>query len=397
MKVHASLVLSVCLLLTRTVAVSAAETSTDPEKLPVAMVNGQPVTLRAVEDALLRREGAEKIEEWVHGELDRIEWSRLSDDQPLLAIGSDTLTRKDLALALLKSGTCGKVRDELISIAMVEQALVKEGITVDSAAIDATYAAMERQFERDAAAKHKERIDFASYLRASEQKTPEQFKQQPGFRLLAGLRVLVLKQARTEIAEADLKAWFEGRRESYDQAEAVQLSDIFVAYQVHKGPDGKDRVDPDEPDRVLIDGMMPLYRAIKEGQQSFEQTWQVYGKGYDRDAGAGGALGWVTRNGVRSRPGARPVPAEAMEKAFAAKEFPSLIVPVKGPGGVDLLRVEAHRPAKAADFAEVKERVLCDLVETQVDERTTRMLADLRRASDVRYESLPEVIERRGK
>jgi hypothetical protein len=375
---------------------AAADAPLDPASTAVATVNGKVVALRAVEDAMLKKEGVEKVEEWVHAQLEHVDWSKVGDSDPILSIAGVALTRKQLAVALLKSGT-GKVRDELISIAMVEQALAKEGIQIDQKAIDSTYIAMERQFDRDAAAKGKDRIDFASFLRAKEQQTPEEFKKQAGFRLLAGLRALVLKQARTELTEAELRIWFDSHRSSYDVPEAVRLADIYVAYRPRKGADGKESIDGDQRDQLLAELMLPLYRSIKAGQQSFEQTWFAYGKPYDREAGDGGALGWVTKDGVRERAGARPLPTALVEKALAVRDFPTLLEPAPGPTGVDLVRVDAHRPAKAADFGEVKERIFTDLVESQMDARSTRMLADLRRASEVRYESLPEIIEKRSR
>ncbi|MBA2481039.1 MAG: peptidyl-prolyl cis-trans isomerase [Planctomycetes bacterium] len=390
------MLLSLVLVQMAAAAEPSAEAPLDPAKAPVAVVNGTAVPLRAIEDAMLKKEGVEKVEEWVHQQLEHVDWTKLNDADPVLSIGGIVLTRKQLAVALLKSGT-GKVRDELISITMVEQALAKAGIPIDQKAIDSTYTAMERQFDHDLAAKGKERIDFASFLRAKEQQTPDEFKKQAGFRLLAGMRALVLKQAREQIVDTELKAWFDGHRASYDVPEAVRLSAIYIGYRTSKGPDGKERMDQDERDRLLAEVMLPLHRSLKNGQQSFEQTWFAYGKPYDREAGDGGALGWVTRDGIREKAGARPIPSALMQKALAVSEFPTLLEPFAGPTGVEIVRVEAHRPAKAADFAEVRERVFTDLVESQMEARSTRLLADLRRTSDVRYESLPEIIEKRSK
>jgi hypothetical protein len=381
-------------------ATLSAGDAVDPAALPVATVDGKPISLRQVEDAMLKKEGTEAFEQWVHDHLAQIDWTKIDDATPIITIGGATLTRKQLALALLKPpggqpANTGGVREDLINIAVVEGALAKQGVAIGPNELAGAWTSMERSFYAKQKGAH-DRIDFASWVRAKEGMAPEEFRKQPGFLMFAGLRQLALKHAREELGEADLMKWFDDHRARYDEAEAVQLADIYVPYRPAKDADGKDVVDDDERSRVMV-MMLDLYKNIRDQHQEFDLTWAVYGKAWDQQAGPGGKLGWVTADGDRGLPGARRVPKDAMAAALAAKTFPALLTPVPGPTGVDLIRVDAHRPGKSAVFADLRERVLVDLVEEQLDERMARTLGELRKNAEIRYQSLPDLIDARSK
>ncbi len=373
---------------------AAAEPSADPTTIPVALIDGKPITLRQVEDALLKKEGSEQLEEWVHAHLEHIDWSKLSDDEVILAIGGTQLKRKELAVSLLKSGT-GKVREDLINITLVENALVKQGVTIDQQAIDSAFASMERKFKSTQKDKSQQ-IDFASYIQAKEGLPPDEFKKQAGFRMFAGVRALVVKRAREELSDADRMLWFDGHRARYDQREGVELSDIFLPYYPRKDKDGKDVVDEDERNR-LMSLVLGLFVNIRDGKQEFALTWSAFSKGRDPDTAEGGKLGWVGHDGTRANPAARVIPKQVVDLAFAVTKFPTLLQPELGPNGIDLVRVDAHREAKLATYDEVKERVFQDLLEEQLDDRTQRMMGDLRRAADIQMKSIPDAIEQRSR
>jgi hypothetical protein len=370
----------------------------DPSTIPVAVVDGHAISLREVEDALLSKEGSEAFEDWVHEHLQKVDWSKVPDDEVIITIGPNKLTRRALAVALLRPPggqppKTGEARDDLIKIALVDEALAKQGLVVDEKALDGAWAVMKRQFEgKQTEAK---RLDFASWIKAKEGMEPEEFRQQAGFRKLAGLRLLALAHAAKEVDEPERMDWFDKHHARYDEPEAVQLSVVFMPYRPHRGPDGQDVVDNDDRALLQID-MTTHYMDVLKQRQPFEQVWEVFGKPWDPDLGEGGKAGWVLKDGTREKPGARKLPAELMAAAFKATVFPTLLQPAAGATGVDMGRVEAHRPGKIAAYADVRERVLVDLVEDRLDEWVERVMDQLRRDATIQYRSLPEAVGRRA-
>ena len=82
------------------------------------------------------------------------------------------------------------------------------------------------------------RIDFVNYLSVKEKMTPELFRAQPGFRMLAGLQALVHQRAKDEWDDDDLRAWFAAHRERWRQTEGVKLSLIAIPFQREPGQGG---------------------------------------------------------------------------------------------------------------------------------------------------------------
>src|SRR5476649_331243 len=74
----------------------------DPSTAPVATVDGATITLGQVEDALLKKEGADGLTDWVQSHLAKLDWTKIKDSDVILAIGGISLTRKDLVLRILK-------------------------------------------------------------------------------------------------------------------------------------------------------------------------------------------------------------------------------------------------------------------------------------------------------
>lgn len=375
-------------------AADAPAPAADPAAAPVALVDGRVITLRELEDAVLRKEGVEQLEAWVSKRLSEIDWAKLRDDDPILWLGGQKLTRRELALQLLQHGV-GKARSDLIQMAQVEAEMKARSITVGQEALDAAWLAMERQHDAQQT-DPKNRIDFATYIRTKEGMEPEAFRREPGFRLFAGLRLIAIDEARASLTDDVLRRWFAEHHDRWDVPPAVQLACIHRAYERAQGPDGPLPVSPEERQRVLVN-MIEIYRSIREGHQQFETTWLAFGKAYDTDAEEGGRIGWVTADGRRAGIGSRRLPPEAMQRAFAVTTFPSLIQPVAGPDGVDLLRVDARRPGTPAVYEQVRDRVIVDLIESTLPERMQATMDRLRHESIVEYRSLPDAIEARAK
>jgi hypothetical protein len=363
--------------------------------IAVAKVNGEDVSLRDLEDALLKKEGAEQVEEAVHKLLDLTNWSKLHDDDLIVATAFGQVKRRQIAIHLLNE-KAGPVREELINIALVEQALRHEGVVIDDAAKEAEVARMEKRLHEGLEKRKQPVMDLRTFIQQSEKTSLENFILQPGFKMLAGLHVLVQKQARIEVKDPELQAYFDEHIERYRTAEAVDISDIFIPYLAERNQEGVEVISENEKaQRQQV--ASSLYNMIRRNQLSFEKTFAGFAKNADQDADAGGRVGWVTRDGLRGKRGSRRIPARVVDEAFQAQgPFPALLSPVIHDLGVDIIRVHARRAGQEAVLGLMRERVLTDLVDAEIDPRTKRLLDGLRRASTIIYGSLPSIIKERA-
>ncbi len=363
-----------------------------PAPLAVATINGQVLSLRDIEDALLRKEGGDLIEEWVHDHLQKLDYPSLKDDDIILTIGFNKIGRRELADALLRKGA-GKVRDELINIRLVEQAIAAAGITVGPAEIDATWERMQRTFEQQQAkVGDGTRIDFVNYLSVKEKMTPEIFRAQPGFHMLAGLQALIHFQAKDEWKDDELRAWFITHIERYRQHEAVKLSLIGIPYQAQPGAGGMPEITAAERER-LMKVMDALARQISSRQLPFGQVWALYARGYDAEVGPGGHAGWVDRAGKRKDAKARVLGADLVAAAWAVTTFPTLLPPLaNGSWGVELALIEAHRPEKEPVYEDLRSTIRDDRIDETLELRTEALLKRLRQEAKIDYASLPDII-----
>lgn len=363
-----------------------------PTPLAVATINGQALTLRDLEDTLLRKEGGDLIEEWVHDHLQNLDYASLKDDDIILTIGFNKIGRRELADALLRKGA-GKVRDELINIRLVEQAIAAAGITVGAAEIDASWERMKRTFEQQQAkVGDGTHIDFVNYLSVKEKMTPEIFRAQPGFHMLAGLQALIHFQAKDEWKDDELRTWFTAHLERYRQHEAVKLSLIGIPYQPQPGAGGMPEITAAERERMMK-VMDALARQISSKQLPFGQVWALYARGYDADVGPGGHAGWVDRAGRRKDAKARVLGADLVAAAWAVTTFPTQLPPMaNGDWGVELAVVEAHRPEKEPVYEDLRTTIKDDRIDETLELRTEALLKRLRQEAKIDYASLPDII-----
>jgi hypothetical protein len=363
--------------------------------IAVAKVNGEELSLRDLEDALLKKEGAEQVEDAVHKLLDLTNWSKLHDDDLIVATAFGQVKRRQIAIHLL-SEKAGPVREELINIALVEQALRREGVVIDDAAKQAEVARMEKRLHESLEKRKQPMMDLRTFIQQSEKTTLENFILQPGFRMLAGLHILVQRQARKEVKDPELQAYFDQHIERYRVEEAVDISDIFIPYISERAADGSEVIsETEKAQRQQV--ASSLYNMVRRNEMSFEKTFAGFAKNADQDADAGGHVGWVTRDGLRGKRGARRIPTRVVEEAFSAQgPFPTLLSPVIHDLGVDIIRVHARRASQEASLGLMHERVLTDLVDSEIDPRTKRLLDGLRRASTIIYSSLPSIIKERS-
>lgn len=383
------------------ISVTAAPASTpaigsEAGKAPVAVVDGQVITLREVENALLKQEGVQQLMTMLDEQFKRTDWERLGDNDTLVQTNTWRVSRVSVAAQLLKQ-KAGDAREDLIGIALVRNALAKEGVVVDDALVANEVKRMEKRHYEGLEARKQPYVDFRTFIEQTQKVPFEQYIAQEGFRMGAGIRALVERRAAAELTEERLQEWFTTHNDRYRVQPAADVSAIYLPYQTTKGPDGKDVVTQEEKDR-LMGVMVQLHQAIYKRQVSFERTYQTFARGFEQNADAGGRLGWVNRDGTRPAKGARRVSQRAMDDAFAAQPpYPVLLSPVASEHGIDLLLVHARRAGKEPVFAELRAQLVADIVDGELAPRTKRVLDDLRRSAVIDYRSLPALIDQRVK
>lgn len=354
--------------------------SADPGSQVVARVDGTPITLGQVEDALLRREGVEELQEWIEHTFTSLDWSRVPEEAELLIIGSSPLYRRDLVTMLARHA--GTARADLIEAAVVQDALAQAGLVIDAQAADAAWASMKHDFESH----HHDGsryIDFASFLQATQHVSEEQFRHQPHFLTVAGLRLLAVRDAQAHEPEAAVQAYFDAHHQRWDQPEAAQLAEIYIDA-------GKDP----EQQMNAVGVLAGVWRSIKGGHETLADAWEALGKSYDPDAQPGGAIGWIPRSGQRAKPTSPAIPALIMDKVFSPKTtpLPYLLPPLLGPEGAFLVRVDARRPAVPAQLAAVRPQVIAAMVEDDLQPRMSKTMEALRAQAQIHTEDLAPLL-----
>jgi hypothetical protein len=368
-----------------------ADLPADPQVLaaPVAVVNGQDISLRAVEDAALRKEAADEVRAWLADKVDRLAWDRVADAAPLVVLDGVTLTRRDLAVGLLAKGV-GSIREDLIAQTLVEQELTRTGTTLSTDLLEAEYRRIERKFHAELAKRGQPPVPYEDWLRSKRGQSRDAFLGERGFRLGAGLHAMVVADASASVDDTALAAWFSAQRSRYDEAEAVDLSTIFLPYRASARDATGPVVMPADRD-ALLSVCIGLWDQIRKGTTTFETTWSTYAASHER-TGPGGRLGWVGRNGVRDLTDTRILPAAVMAAAFSdTTGLPRLLMPIQGETGIDLVRVHAWRPARTAELAAIRPRVVEDWIEDRLEPLTAAWMQRLKNRSSIVYKSLPEL------
>ena len=373
------------LLLLAATLLFAGETAPLPRGV-IARVGTVDITLPQLTQALLKREGSDALLNWVQGHLDGLAWEELNDDAVVMAVGGHQLRKRELAAMLIKEKGA-KVREELIDISVVEQAVAKAGLIIDDALLAAEYRLMERDFQRRLVASGQGHVDFASYLRVKEKLSVEQFLAQPAVRMLAGIHGLVRRQISAEYDDAKLLVKLDAERARWDERASVDLAVLHIKWRT----DAAGKVTT-EAQVELQSVVNLLYRQIAAKELTFAQAWEAYGKAYD-SSGPGGRIGWVDGEGRREDETARRIPKPLIARAFAADgPYPVLLAPHAHEAGVDLAQVLGKRPARAVTLAEMRDRLIQDLLERELEPRTKALVATLRREAAIVHGSLSDAV-----
>nr|MBA3687109.1 hypothetical protein [Planctomycetota bacterium] len=346
----------------------------------VAVVDGREISLRRLEDELLRREGSDAISDVLDELLPRVVWSKLAVADAILILPDLRVDRAG-ALARVRPHL-GEVSDELTAVHVVEGALRAAGIVVGADEIAAAAADAERKLQRQLAARGMPHVDLQSVIKQTKGMTWSQYTEQPAFRVLVvGLRALARRRAEAEVDEAAIADWHRRNLERWRVREAADCSIIHIPYTREHDAAGAEIVTDDE--RARLRGvMLDLHRAIAGGRLDFVRVFKAFARGHDADAADDGRIGWVARDGTRAQPQARLVPKPVIEAIFAARgPYPQLLPATEHAEGVDIALVHGWRPQADPPFAAIRDQVRADLIEQGLDGRSQRLLAELKAAA----------------
>lgn len=362
---------------------------------PVAWVDGAPILLRDLETSLLRKEGTETLMQLVSRQLESIPWSRLEDDDVLVAMGNWQVPRILLVSELLAEAG-PKVRNELVNLSMVRRALERHGIEITGEVLYEELSRQERVFRRKLEEKDLPIVPFASYLEQKEGVDLETYMAEASFRMAAGLHALVLEKAivapDAATEEQLLRDHFARYPDRFGDPAAVRLAVIHRPFDdsaPEAGGGGEVAPAVKKQQRRSVERLRA--DIIAENQLDFARAWRFWGRAYDPGANSGGQVGWVDADGRPSVDGARPLPAAVMDEIFAASEAADLaagavFLPVlEHADGLLLVRVLDRREAAYPPFAAVRDAVRRDFIESDIAHWTDQVRQMIRRETEVRF------------
>ena len=278
---------NVMVVLLFSIALPAADI--DPRQETVATVNGEGISLRRLEDELLKKEGAEAVQELVAKQLDAVEWETVKDDDTLLAMPGWRLPRLPVAAVLLdRKG--GEVREDLINLILVQQALAQADLRIDSALLDKERETMERRFYDRLERENQPWVRFDNYIQEVRGMSLEEWVQQPGFRVLAGVHALLYQTY--QIPENELRSYFRANKDAYGVSEAVSVWVLFMPFQTNPQQEVTSA-----SRQATISLATNFYRSMQSKKMTWERSiacWAV------------ATRSWGTRVGLIARAGPRP-------------------------------------------------------------------------------------------
>ena len=355
------------------------------EERVVARVNGEAITLRQLEDELMRQEGIETIEQLLRMQLETVPWSDIKDEDMIVKVANIEVPRIVLVNRLLEK-YAADVREQMIQAEMVKHALKKEKIELTDELKKQTLERMKRKHQEDQKRKGDTYVTFESLIQERYGKTPDEWLKEEAFAKLAGLYALLYRRAL--VTDDDIKAYYEKHLRRYSDPESYNL--LVMPFGL---TDDKGKMLPPATieKRRKIAG--DTYKAIKSGRRSFASMIGFH----DRENK--GVRGWVARDGRSDMPHVKPMPKEVMEEVFRHdyNNFPTVLGVIEAPGSLSIIEVLGYRPAKVTPLDQIKEAVKMDLVDEGFDAHMQTMLKQLNRETEVKFEGLMSVLQDRRK
>lgn len=348
------------------------------------MVGGTAIRVREIEDAVLRKAGAQAAQDQLFTLLEAVDWAALPVGVPVLG-GRGWSVERPVLIARLLEQNAAAVREDLIGIELLRGAVEGAGITVDGGMVEREISRLERAYRRSSEAASR---DFARFVRTSYGSSLAALRLDPAFRALAGCAEVLRRT--TVITDDEARAFYAANAAVYHQDEAVDCSLIHLP---HRPLDGRRIVEADRERTRKAAGQ--LHALLSQPGADFVNVWREFGQRNDPYA-INGRLGWIPRDGRRSNPAARTVPEPVLAAAFAHEGvYPALLPPIEHADGVDLVVIHAHRPASLPNFDAVADTVRRDCLEVDWDRRLQTFVDDLRRRTEIIYHDLPPLVQAR--
>ena len=367
----------------------------NPADAVVVTVNGVPITLRELEDEILKKEGSEHLRDLVSHHLDQLDWATLADDEVIFAIAGQRYTRLAMAAGMLEKHGA-EVRTAMINIKIVEQALAEAGMKISDDLLNAEFDRMEKAFVERLKREGHPRIPFENYLEVQEGVTKAEFMSERGFRMAAGLHELVHR-----LVELPLDTLQQHYAQYYDErflrraAARVQVVSLPFRNTVIGDVEVLDESQR-QTVRQLMNQFVGQVNEAADAGEAMAAIWRIWGRAHDPQS-RDGRMGWVTSNGSNGETGARTLPPEVAAAALAVPiaECPQLLQPIEHAEGMDLVYVQARREESRPTFDEIKAEVRRDYIETHLTQLTNRVMKDLQVASTVEYEGFAQLLQER--
>lgn len=372
-------------------------------RTPVAWIEDRPVRLIDLENELLRKEGADALRHLVSLQLERIPWSRLSDDDVILAMGNWQVPRVLLVSELLEERG-PEVRNELINLRMMRMALERHGIEITGAILHQELERQEAAFRQRLEERDLPIVPFANYLQERQGISLDEYMAEEAFQMAAGLHALVYAHSvlapTPEAEEALLRDHFVRHRDRFGETEAYRLAVIHRPFSERALGDDRPTGPITEERKVGQRRSMAQLRRdiLADNSLNFERAWSFWGRSYDPGANSGGQIGWVDRRGRPSVDGAMPVPTAIMEQVFAQAEGfdrstgAQLLEVLEHEDGLVLVKVLAYRPASFPAFADVRHQVRRDLITSDLTQWSNQMRLRIRQETEVRFAGWNEIV-----
>lgn len=355
----------------------------DAERV-VARVNGEAITLRQLEDELMRQEGVQTIEDLLRMQLDQVRWGDYQDEDMIVKVANIEIPRIILVNKLLEKHAAD-VRQEMIRARVVQHALEQEKIELNLALKQQMLERMRRKHRHDQDQQGDTRVTFDSLIQERYGKTAEEWIKDPAFAKLAGLYALLYR--RTSIADQELKAYYEKHLRRYVAPEAYQISALVFPLVDEKSGQPLPADKRAHKARLAADS----YKLIKSGKRSFDAVIRFY------DADFKGDRGWVARDGKVEVQGVSDVPAAVMEAVFQHnyEAFPTVLGVIESAASLSIVQVRGYRPGGKPAFEQDREAVQRDYVDAHFDRHMGELIKRLDAQALVEYEGLLPVLQDR--
>ena len=350
----------------------------------VARVNGEAITLRQLEDELMRQEGVQTIEDLLRMQLDHVRWGDYQDEDMIVQVANIEIPRVILVNKLLEKHAAD-VRQQMIRARVVQHALAKEQIVLDETLKQQMLERMRRKHEFDQDQKGETRVTFDSLIRERYGKSADEWLKDPAFAKLAGLYALLYR--RTQIPDDDLKAYYDKHLRRYVEPESYQLA--VLPFPLHDKK--KQKPLPLQQQGHIRKLAAETYQVIKSGRRSFAATVKIYDREFLGDRG------WVGRDGKVDVRGVSHVPKAIMAGVFQHdyEQFPTVLGVLEAADSLSIVEVRAYRAGGKPDFTRDREAVQRDFIDAHFDKHMAVLIKSLDAQALVEYEGLLPVLQDR--